>query len=92
MTNKNYINGANRERRIMKALENKGMTCLRTRGSHGFVDVIALDQATNIINFIQVKPKSLSVQAKTTLQSKISWVERNWVGKAQVISLAKELK
>ncbi|MEM3845057.1 MAG: hypothetical protein QXU98_05090 [Candidatus Parvarchaeota archaeon] len=42
MPNKNYINGANRERRIMKKLESEGWYCIRSAGSHGVVDIVAL--------------------------------------------------
>ena len=91
MVNVNYRKGANRERRIKRALERKGFLCFRTAGSHSIFDIIALDLKQNIIHFIQVKPKSLSNKSKARLQSKISLVERNWLGKVHVISLAKEI-
>lgn len=92
MPNKNYISGRRREYAIKHALEDEGMICMRTAGSHSQFDLIALNQSENVINFIQVKPRAMSNRTKTALQSKISWVERVWIGKAFVISLAKEMK
>jgi len=40
--NKNYINGARRERRIMKKLEQEGWFCIRSAGSHSPIDIIAM--------------------------------------------------
>ena len=40
--NKNYNNGARRERRIMKKLEAEGWFCIRSAGSHGPIDIIAI--------------------------------------------------
>ena len=91
MTNKNYINGRAREYRFKKALESEGMKVFRMSGSHGEFDLIALNLEAGIINFIQVKPTSLSVKAKTRLQSKISWVEKQWIGKAHVLSKLGEI-
>ena len=42
MSNKNYVNGANFERKVKKELENEGYLCFRTAGSHGVADVIAI--------------------------------------------------
>jgi hypothetical protein len=41
-TNRNYVNGANFERRIKARLEADGYTCFRTAGSHTPCDLIAL--------------------------------------------------
>jgi len=40
--NKNYNNGARRERRIMKKLEKEGWFCIRSAGSHSPIDIIAI--------------------------------------------------
>lgn len=39
MPNRNYINGANKERQVMKMLERVGYNCSRSAGSHGFYDI-----------------------------------------------------
>ena len=91
MPNKNYLAGRRREYAIKHALEKEGMIVLRTAGSHGFADLIAFNQAEGVVNILQIKPRSMSNRAKTALQSKISWVERNWVGKAFVMSDVKEM-
>lgn len=92
MPNKNYLRGRRREYAIKKALEREGMIVCRTAGSHSQFDLIAINPVDGIINFIQVKPKNMSNRVKTALQSKISWIERIWQGKAHVLSLAKEMK
>ena len=51
--NKNYINGARRERRIMKKLEQEGWFCVRSAGSHGLIDIIAIKSGQ--FRFIQSK-------------------------------------
>jgi len=40
--NKNYINGAAREYRIMKKLEKEGWFCIRSAGSHSPIDIIVI--------------------------------------------------
>ena len=39
MTNNNYRNGANRERRLKKKFEADGWFVIRSSGSHGIVDL-----------------------------------------------------
>ncbi len=60
MPNKNYVKGVRKERRIKHELERDGFIVLRTAGSHGFADLIAIDKETNIIRFIQCKPDNFS--------------------------------
>ncbi len=43
MSNRNYVNGANFERKVKAELENAGYLCFRTAGSHGVADVIAVE-------------------------------------------------
>lgn len=92
MVNRNYLNGRAREYRLMNSLKEQGFKVFRMSGSHGEFDLIALNPITHVIHFIQVKPTSLSKQAKTRLQSKISWANAIWVGHVSVISKIKELK
>lgn len=54
MPNRNYINGANFERRVKKELEEQGWLCFRTAGSHGVADVIAI-QGGRVPRLIQCK-------------------------------------
>ena len=46
MSNRNYVNGANFERKVKAELENKGWLCFRTAGSHGVADIIAIRHST----------------------------------------------
>lgn len=51
--NKNYMRGARFERSVIEYLEKFGFKTLRTAGSHGFTDVIAVGK--NVVRFIQCK-------------------------------------
>ena len=42
MPNKNYISGYRRELQIMKFLQERDWFCLRSAGSHGVIDIIAM--------------------------------------------------
>lgn len=63
-TANNYKRGRAKEYRIMKKAREEGMVAIRTAGSHGFFDVIAIDLARKRINLIQAKPKSISEKKK----------------------------
>jgi len=60
MPNKNYIKGRKKEWRIRKEYELMGWIVLRTAGSHGFADLIAIDKRNKKILFIQCKPDNYS--------------------------------
>ena len=46
MTNKRYVAGRAYEYRVKKKLEKEGWTVLRTAGSHGLFDIIAIAAPT----------------------------------------------
>lgn len=51
--NKNYQRGVRFERMIIESLVENGYSALRTAGSHGFADVIAISK--NLVRLIQGK-------------------------------------
>lgn len=51
--NKNYQRGTRFERIIIQTLEKLGYSTLRTAGSHGFADIVAVN--CNLVRFIQSK-------------------------------------
>lgn len=53
MPNRNYLRGRQFEYQLKKDLEENGWTVLRTAGSHGFADLIALKE--DQIRFYQCK-------------------------------------
>jgi|GEM_PF-6243736 len=53
--NRNYNNGARRERRIMKKLEQEGWFCIRSAGSHSPIDIIAIMPMTEYIKHLDKK-------------------------------------
>lgn len=66
MSNKNYQRGRAKEYKIGSILRKAGFTVLRTAGSHGFADLIAI-RSDGLIRFIQVKPKDFSEKKKEKL-------------------------
>ena len=69
MTSRIYQNGRAKEYRQKKKLEELGYIVLRTAGSHGFADLIAIKE--NEIIFIQVKPRDCSETEKQKILSTI---------------------
>lgn len=55
MVNHNYRRGANFERKIANKLRQKGYYVMRSSGSHGIFDLIAIDFKSGHIKFIQIK-------------------------------------
>lgn len=55
MSNLKYQKGRKIEYWVKKQLESKGNVCLRTAGSHGFADIIAINKRIGTISFIQIK-------------------------------------
>ena len=64
--NPNYIKGRNKEYDLKHQLEREGYTVLRTAGSHGFADLIAVSSLGKI-RFIQCKPDDFSEKEKEKL-------------------------
>ena len=60
MPNANYRRGRDKEYRVKRRLEKEGLIVLRTAGSHGFADLIAIDIDDLKIRFIQCKPNKFS--------------------------------
>ena len=73
MVNKNYIAGRRFEYKVKKYYENKGYTVLRTSGSHGFADLVAIKNDARIIIFIQCKNR------KPTKQETKEFEEFSWL-------------
>ena len=67
MVNPNYIKGRRKEYTIKHELERKGYIVLRTAGSHGFADLIAIQKDVKLIRFIQCKPDNFSKTAEDKL-------------------------
>lgn len=70
MVNKNYIKGRTKEYKVKNQLEKEGWIVLRTAGSHGFADLIAIGRSK--IRFIQCKPDNFSSRLETVLLKKHS--------------------
>lgn len=92
MTNKNYINGASRERRIVNKLKAKGLLANRSAGSHSIWDLVAVDRISKKIYFIQSKPKSMSNRAKDKINKKNNFLNDEFMCSFQTVSTVKELK
>jgi Holliday junction resolvase len=68
MPNRNYINGANRERKIVNEARKNGCLAFRSAGSHSPIDVFNLNPKNKTICLIQCKPKSMSDNKKEEIK------------------------
>lgn len=76
--NKNYIAGRNKEYKVKRDLEKQGYIVLRTAGSHGFADLIAVDRMRRKILFIQCKPKNFREKEKLELEELWGFMNDNF--------------
>ena len=83
MPNRNYINGANKERKIVNAARERGAVSFRSAGSHSPIDVIIIEGST--IRLIQSKPKSMSQAKKDALQAQYGHLEGDYKVTFEVI-------
>ncbi len=78
MVNKNYQSGRRFEYKVKKLYEKAGYTVLRTSGSHGFADLIAVKQdikiCDRIIVFIQCKNRKATRKEWEKLE-KYKWLD-----------------
>jgi Holliday junction resolvase len=83
MPNKNYIKGRNRENYIKRKYQKQGFACIRSSGSKGAVDVIAIKKGAfcdkvgghcPIIHAIQCKPRNHKLARKEKEKMK-AWTE-----------------
>jgi len=86
MPNRNYINGAEKERRIARKLKSEGWDIAqRSAGSHSPIDVFAVHKEKRLVRFIQAKPKSLSENKKRQLEEEHEWLNDEFVCTFEVI-------
>lgn len=78
MPNKNYVNGRAKEYRVKKQWEKAGYTVLRTAGSHGFADLIAVKDKDGLrgkeVVFIQCKPSYLPEKSVYRIKKENTWL------------------
>ena len=91
MTNKNYMHGRSREYYLMNKLRAEGFIVMRTAGSHGIADIIAIDSSGKFIYFIQAKPRSMSIKQKLEIEKEQDFLNDNFKCRFNVISLYNEL-
>ena len=78
MPNKNYINGAARERKIVNLFRSAGCMAFRSAGSHSACDLVAVNFFAKEIYFIQVKPKSMSDNKKNRIEQENNHLNGNF--------------
>ncbi len=76
MGNKNYQKGMRKELHVKKVFERQGYTVLRTRGSRGFADLVAV-RSDGRIRFIQCKPDNFSKPATERLMEEWKILNNN---------------
>ena len=67
--NKNYKNGAEKERRIMNKFREQGCIAFRSAGSHSPIDVCVINPIIKEILLIQSKLGYLSIPEKARILS-----------------------
>ena len=85
MVNKNYVKGRRKEWKIRKELEIKGWIVLRTAGSHGFADLIAIGKYGKRIRFIQCKPDNFSKKKTKEFLEENSFCNHEYLASFEVI-------
>lgn len=70
----NYSRGRAKEYRLKDKYTKEGFVVLRTAGSHGFADLIAIHKEKKLIKFIQSKPKKFSKRQKEKLLEEFGWL------------------
>ena len=85
MPSQNYKKGRAKEYRIKKAYEKNGWKVLRTAGSHGFADLIAIHPKEHYIFFIQSKQKNFSKKQKKKLEQEFEWLNSEFTCKFIVV-------
>jgi len=85
MPNKNYVKGRAKEYRVAKKFKDDGWIVLRTAGSHGFADLIAIKGYH--VKFIQCKPNNFSEKqaSKLTDEWEIFNYGYNWTTSFEII-------
>ena len=86
MPNANYQKGRRKEYSLKKKFEREGFIVLRTAGSHGFADLIAIDRDARVIKFIQCKPDNFSEMSKEMLEKEYMDFDHHlWTSHFEVI-------
>ena len=85
MPNKNYLNGRRKEYKIKREFEKLGYIVLRTAGSHGFADLIAIEIREKRIIFIQCKPNNFSKKKEIELNQEYEFINNEYQCEFKVI-------
>ena len=78
MTNKLYLKGYRKERRIVNEARENGCIAFRSAGSHSPIDVVIIDPAMQTIQFIQAKYDSMSDKKKEELEMELIWLNNEF--------------
>lgn len=75
MPNKNYEKGRRKEYKIVSEFRDEGWDIVqRSAGSHSPIDVFCLSKDLKEIVLVQVKPSSMSKNAKNKIEKENSWL------------------
>ena len=78
----NYTRGRAKEYRLREKYRKNGYDeVLRTSGSHGFSDLIAINKKKKEIIFVQSKPKKFSKKQKEELERNYHWINDEFICK-----------
>lgn len=77
MPNKNYLRGRRLEYQVKKAYEAEGYKVMRTAGSHGDFDLIAVYEGTYLTAVIFIQCKSVKKATPSVVANLIKEVKKN---------------
>jgi Holliday junction resolvase len=75
MPNKNYQNGASKERRVVRKAKGEGCLAFRSAGSHSPIDVCIIDHKNKKIKFVQCKPRDFSKNEKKRIEESLEFLK-----------------
>lgn len=78
MPNKNYESGRRYEYKIVHSLKKAGFDIVfRSAGSHGPIDVVAIDTSNRTMLFVQAKHLKRKLSYDKKLELKHKWIKLN---------------
>jgi len=69
-----YKRGRDKEYRVKRKMEKEGYIVLRTAGSHGFADLIAVHPVKKVIKFVQCKGPMFPDAQMDKLRAAYGWL------------------
>lgn len=80
-----YLKGRRYEYKIKKELEKEGWLVIRSAGSHGPVDLVAIHPILKVIKFIQCKTYKITEKKEKSILEPLLWLNNVFRGEVEVL-------